>query len=122
MRLSSLFIESFLGADEASGMPLEPVGIVLEPAQAGNDSLGLLVQYLDGEVHVGAAPEDDPRVAAIPVVALLVIPKADDAEPAHLGDIGRDLVGLIGAFRLDLLGPALEWDRSLAAENPQAGQ
>ena len=56
------------------------------------------------------------------MVALLVIAKADGAEPAHLGDIGRDLVRLIEPFRLDLLGPALDRDRSLAAKNLQAGQ
>src|SRR5262245_22150060 len=120
--MPSFLIESLLGADEARRMPLEPVGIVLEPAQAGDDGLGRLVQNLDGEVYVGAALEDNPGIAAIAVVALLVITKTDGAEPAHLGDIGRDLVGLIEAFRLDLLGPALERDRSLAAEDPQAGQ
>src|SRR5262245_20643291 len=121
-KAASFLIEALLGANEARGMPLEPVGIVLEPAQAGDDGLGRLVQYLDGEVHVGAALEDNPRIAAIAVVALLVIAEADDAEPAQLGDIGRDLVRLIEAFRLDLLGPALQGDRSLAAKNLQAGQ
>src|SRR6516165_5877153 len=122
MKTPSFIIEPLLGANEARGMLLEPVGIVPEPAQAGDDSLGRLVQYLDGEVHVGAALEDDPCISAIAVVAFLVVTKADAAEPAHLGDIGRDLVGLIEAFGLDLLGPSLERDRSLAAEDLQAGQ
>ena len=82
MRVSSFLIETLLGANEGRGMLSEPVGIVLEPAQAGNDSLGRLVQYLDGEVNVGSALEDNPCIAAIAVVALLVITKADDAEPA----------------------------------------
>src|SRR5215471_9161660 len=101
MNTPSFLIESLLGANEARGMLLEPVGIVLEPAQAGDDGLGRSVKDLDGQVHVGAALEDDPGIAAIAVVALLVVTKADDAEPAHLGDIGRDLVGLIVAFHLD---------------------
>src|SRR5262245_2559898 len=121
-KAASFLIEALLGANEARGMLLEPVGIVLEPAQAGDDSLGRLVKDLDGQVHVGAALEDDPCIAAIAVVALLMITKTDAAEPAHPGDIGRDLVRLIEAFGLDLLGPSLERDRSLAAEDLQAGQ
>src|SRR6516165_3166600 len=116
MKTPSFIIEALLGANEARGMLLEPVGIVPEPAQAGDDSLSRFVKDIDGQVHVGAALEDDPRIAVIAVVALLVITKSDAAEPAHLGNIGRDLVGLIEAFRLDLLGPLLERDRSLAAE------
>src|SRR5438128_10176141 len=122
MKAPSFLIEPLLGANEARGMLLEPVGIVLEPAQAGDDGLSRFVKGVDGQGHVGAALEDDPCVAAIAVVALLVITKADAAEPAHLRDIRRDLVGLIVAFGLDLLGPSLERDRSLAAEDLQAGQ
>src|SRR5262249_54045445 len=122
MKAPSFLIESLLGANEARGMLIEPVGIVLEPAQAGDDSLSRFVKDLDGQVNVGAALEDDPCIAAIAVVALLVITKADAAEPAHRGDIGRDLVGLIVPFGFDLLGPSLERDRSLAAEDLQARQ
>jgi hypothetical protein len=122
MKVPSFLIEPLLGANEVRRVLLEPVGIVLEPAQTGDDSLSRFVKYLDGQVHVRAALEDDPCIAAIAVVALLVITKTDAAEPAHLGDIGCDLVGLIEAFCLDLLGPSLERDRSLAAEDLQAGQ
>src|SRR6516162_8904601 len=111
MKAPSFLIEPLLGANEARGMLLEPVGIVLEPAQARYDSLSRFVKHLDGQVYVGAALEEDPCISAIAVVALLVITKADAAEPAQLGDIGRDLVGLIAALRLDLLGLSLERDR-----------
>src|SRR5262249_35802225 len=94
----------------------------LESAQAGDDSLSRFVKNLDGQVHVRAAFEDDPCIAAIAVVAFRVIAKADAAESAHLRDIGRDLLRPIEAFRLDLLGPFLERDGSLTAEDLQAGQ
>src|SRR5262245_57058387 len=110
MKVPSFLIEPLLGANEARGMLLEPVGIVLEAAQDGNDGLSRFVKYQDGQVHVGAALKDDPRITSVAVVALLVITKADAAESAHLGDIGRDLVGLIDPFRLDLPGPPLERD------------
>src|SRR3954447_551043 len=69
MKAPLFLIEPLPGANEARGMLLEPVGIVLESAQAGDDSLGRFVEDLDGQVHVGAAVEDDPRIAAIAVVA-----------------------------------------------------
>ena len=47
-------------------MLVEPVRIVLEPAQSGNDGLGRLVQDLDCEINVGSALEDNPCIAAIP--------------------------------------------------------
>src|SRR5262249_44109163 len=118
----SFLIESLLGSDEASRMAFEPVGVMREPAQRGDDCLGRLVQHLDSKIHVGASLPEDPCVAVIAVIALIVITKADGAELAQRAYIGGDLVGVIEALGLRFLGPSLEWDRTLSAEDLHAGK